>query len=171
MDYWLSKLEEILRIDRENALPKLTKAPFGSFGSAVAVGENAVKPSEEPRDSQKAPQSVLSRTPYNEALNPVTGQDPDIIIEASNPPISPGQELPAGYMIKNCWSCRRALWWRDRLGNKKCGICHPPSNPDQVGWYDDEGEHFEERAAILEYEAGLPRDLAEAQARTNETDP
>ena len=71
----------------------------------------------------------------------------------------------------DCWSCRRALWWRDRLGNRKCGICHPPSNPDQVGWYDDQGEQCEERAAILEYEAGLPRDVAEAQARTNETAP
>jgi hypothetical protein len=60
-----------------------------------------------------------------------------------------------------CWACRRALWWKDRYGNKKCGICHPPGNPDQIEWYDDQAEHFEERAAIIEHEAGLPQAVAE----------
>ena len=85
--------------------------------------------------------------------------------------------IPATIFIGNnseassCYACRRDVWWIDRIGVRKCGICHPPSNPDQVRWYDDQGEHFEERAAILEYEAGLPRDLAEVQDRTNETAP
>ena len=60
-----------------------------------------------------------------------------------------------------CWACRRSLWWKDRYGNKKCGICHPPADPDQIEWYDDQAEHFEERAAIIEHEAGLPQAVAE----------
>jgi hypothetical protein len=60
-----------------------------------------------------------------------------------------------------CWTCRRSLWWKDRYGNKKCGICHPPADPDHIEWYDDQAEHFEERAAIIEHEAGLPQTVAE----------
>jgi hypothetical protein len=60
-----------------------------------------------------------------------------------------------------CWACRRSLWWKDRYGHKKCGICHPPGDPDQIEWYDDQAEHFEERAAIIEHEAGLPQVVAE----------
>jgi hypothetical protein len=64
-----------------------------------------------------------------------------------------------------CWTCRRSLWWKDRYGNKKCGICHPPGNPDHIEWYDDQAEYFEERAAIIEHEAGLPQVVAEDLAR------
>ena len=67
----------------------------------------------------------------------------------------------AQYEIGRCWACRRSLWWKDRYGNKKCGICHPPADPDQIEWYDDQAEHFEERAAIIEHEAGLPQTVAE----------
>ena len=67
----------------------------------------------------------------------------------------------AQYEIGRCWACRRSLWWKDRYGNKKCGICHPPGNPDHIEWYDDQAEYFEERAAIIEHEAGLPQTVAE----------
>ena len=117
-------------------------------------------------------ESSPPHTPFEHGYELETHDNADADIGLnSNTAREPHPSTPDAIRTGNCWSCRRALWWRDRLGNKKCGICHPPSNPDQVGWYDDHGEQFEERAAILEYEAGLPRDLAEAQARTNETAP
>jgi hypothetical protein len=48
--------------------------------------------------------------------------------------------------------------WRDTLRQHKADIMRHL-------WIEDLREHFEERAAILEYEAGLPRPEAEEQAR------
>jgi hypothetical protein len=48
--------------------------------------------------------------------------------------------------------------WVDVLCQNKPNILHRL-------WGERLGDHFEERAAILEYEAGLPRSKAEEQAR------
>ena len=65
-----------------------------------------------------------------------------------------GIAIPATVFTSNngeespCFACRRNLWWIDRYGVRKCGVCHPPAHPDEVKWYDEEAEALEQRAAI-----------------------
>ncbi|MBT7418501.1 MAG: hypothetical protein HN780_08265 [Gemmatimonadetes bacterium] len=166
MSYWTQKLKDFLTTDRENSLPKLTKDPFGSFGSEFPKQEeanNLLQPAPE-----EPPIAATDDGPAN---------DPDLVFEADhlepthtrNTKVLHNSSTVAHYKagtiaqyeIGRCWACRRSLWWKDRYGNKKCGICHPPADPDQIEWYDDQAEYFEERAAIIEHEAGLPQTVAE----------
>ncbi|MBT4497334.1 MAG: hypothetical protein HOC74_06415 [Gemmatimonadetes bacterium] len=34
-------------------------------------------------------------------------------------------ELLGDGPMDTCFCCGRSSWWRDRHGNRKCGICHP----------------------------------------------
>ena len=166
MSYWTQKLKDFLTTDRENSLPKLPKGSFVSFGSEFSKQEeanNLLQPAPE-----EPPIAATDDGPAN---------DPDLVFEADHlePTHTRNTKVlhksktvahykavtMAQYEIGRCWACRRSLWWKDRYGNKKCGICHPPADPDHIEWYDDQAEHFEERAAIIEHEAGLPQTVAE----------
>jgi hypothetical protein len=167
MSYWTQKLKDFLITDRENSLPKLPKGSFVSFGSEFPKQEEENNP-HQPSSRERLPIAANDDGPAN---------DPDLIIETD--PLEPTHkrntkahyesstvahykaDTIAQYEMGRCWACRRSLWWKDRYGHKKCGICHPPADTDQIEWYDDQAEYFEERAAIIEHEAGLPQTVAE----------
>lgn len=166
MSYWTQKLKEFLTVEREKSLPKLPKGSFVSFGSDYPNQKRQPTPYRTQENNDNPHRGPTSDGLSNDAQDPAPVKDPDLIIEADPSQPTNKRTTMAYYKASDCWSCRRSLWWKDRLGNKKCGICHPPGDPDQIEWYDDQAEHFEERAAIIEHEAGLPRTVAEELARS-----
>ena len=166
MSYWAQKLEELLTIEREKSLPKLPKGSSVSFGSENPNQKRQPTPYRTQENNETPRRGPANDGPSNDVQDLAPVKDPDLIIEADPSQPAKKRSSVAYYKASDCWSCRRSLWWKDRLGNKKCGICHPPGNPNEVEWYDDQAEHFEERAAIIEHEAGLPRTVAEDLARS-----
>ena len=86
-------------------------------------------------------------------------------------------EIPAALRHTGppCAACGTTDWWIPRRGMLACLKCHPYLRPSRLVAslpHDDDDliEAYEERAAIMEYEAGMPRCLAElASARNQQT--
>ena len=98
---------------------------------------------------------LLKNKPIANASTPVTdGQDPDDIPESLRQVGTP------------CATCGTTDWWIPRPGMIACSQCHPYLRPGRLVAslpHDDEDliEAYEERAAIMEYEGGMPRLEAE----------
>ena len=91
--------------------------------------------------------------------------------EASGDP----DEIPAALRHTGppCAACGTTDWWIPRRGMLACLKCHPFLRPGRLVAslpHDDDDliEAYEERAAIMEYEAGMPRCLAELVAARNQ---
>jgi hypothetical protein len=83
-------------------------------------------------------------------------------------------EIPAALRHTGppCAACDTTDWWIPRRGMLACSQCHPYLRPGRLvaslPHDDDLIEAYEERAAIMEYEAGMPRCLAELAAARNQ---
>ena len=84
-------------------------------------------------------------------------------------------EIPAALRHTGppCAACGTTDWWIPRRGMLACLQCHPFLRPGRLVAslpHDDDDliDAYEERAAIMEYEAGMPRCLAELVAARNQ---
>ena len=140
MGRWLERLRKKTRISPPRSPTKLTESRFVSFvsGQSGNILKNTahIEPIVDTVDCQG------KRSAKEESTRPTT------LIQGVRG-VECGRVGPTDWRGKaTCWACKRQLWGLDRQGVQKCGVCHPPSHPDQVRWYDDEAEAFEERQAI-----------------------
>ena len=126
MGMWTRRLEEFLRSNPEKSLTKQSKAPSVSFVSDNYTTKRAEQPSQDP-------DIIFENNDVFDNPTPAT----NTIEKSYADPLFASVGFTREHTTGACWSCKKSMWWADRFGNLKCGICHPPYHANAVKWNDD----------------------------------